>query len=329
MFAKAGLGLNRMIVDRKPHSDTYMVGLSIASHSIMYCHEKTSQTDDLWRPNTWYEVSIDSPDAADEQTVHQLEELEQLDEVHLKTILTPPPTVLPNLVSAAPQAEYKPKPIIQKSTDNTQSPIKYAVLLAEMQKKTYTIDQAELRINAIKAEVEKIKKDMNTIDDDFIEISSACVKHVQDCIRKIISEREVFYANRVDKHVFIFLVNRSLVLLEQLMRLDMHDEARKDLAQSIIEIQKMQPAAGLNTVAGNLSPFLNGGEQPLEKNKENIITWWIWPVAIFIGFVIDIRLGIGLCVAAILWGIFKVFMIFPAFFGFVIFFGFLWIVFSA
>lgn len=75
LFAKAGLGLNRMIVDRKPPNKTCMVGLSGSNLSLMFCQKKTSQTDDLWRPNAWYEVSIDSPDAADEQTIHQLEEL--------------------------------------------------------------------------------------------------------------------------------------------------------------------------------------------------------------------------------------------------------------
>ena len=75
VFAKAGLGLNRMIIDRKPPSKTCMVGLTGANLSLMYCHKKTSQTDDSWRPNSWYEVSIDHPDAADEQTIQQLEEL--------------------------------------------------------------------------------------------------------------------------------------------------------------------------------------------------------------------------------------------------------------
>lgn len=75
VFAKAGLGLNRMIIDRKPPSKTCMVGLTGASQSFMYCQKKTSQTDDLWRQNTWYEVSIDAPDAMDEQTIHQGEEL--------------------------------------------------------------------------------------------------------------------------------------------------------------------------------------------------------------------------------------------------------------
>lgn len=75
VFAKAGLGLNRMIIDRKPPNKTCMVGLRSANLSLMYCQKKTSQTDDLWRPNTWYKVTIDNPDAADEQTVHQLEEL--------------------------------------------------------------------------------------------------------------------------------------------------------------------------------------------------------------------------------------------------------------
>ena len=75
VFAKAGLGLNRMIIDRKPPSKTCMVGLTGSNQSLMYCQKKTSQTDDSWRPNTWYDVSIDAPDAMDEQTIHQLEEL--------------------------------------------------------------------------------------------------------------------------------------------------------------------------------------------------------------------------------------------------------------
>ncbi len=75
VFAKAGVGLERMIIDRKPPSSTRMVGLTSHSHSIMYCYEHTYQGDELWTPNTWYEVSIDVPDSADEQTVNQLEEL--------------------------------------------------------------------------------------------------------------------------------------------------------------------------------------------------------------------------------------------------------------
>jgi uncharacterized protein YoxC len=75
VFAKAGIGLNKMIIDRKPPNNTCMIGLSKPHHSLMFCYDKTSQTDDMWRPNTWYEVSIDAPDSADEQTVHQLEEL--------------------------------------------------------------------------------------------------------------------------------------------------------------------------------------------------------------------------------------------------------------
>lgn len=75
VFAKAGVGLERMIIDRKPPSSTRMVGLTSHSHSIMYCYEHTYQGDELWTPNTWYEVSIDAADSADEQTVHQLEEL--------------------------------------------------------------------------------------------------------------------------------------------------------------------------------------------------------------------------------------------------------------
>ena len=75
VFAKAGLGLNRMIIDRKPPNKTCMVGLTGSNQSLMYCQKKTSQTDDSWRPNTWYDVSIDAPDAMDEQTIHQLEEL--------------------------------------------------------------------------------------------------------------------------------------------------------------------------------------------------------------------------------------------------------------
>lgn len=76
VFAKAGLGLNRMIIDQKPPNHTCMIGLYSLSHSLMYCHEKTSQTDDLWRQNAWYEVSIDSPNNDGEQTVHQLKELQ-------------------------------------------------------------------------------------------------------------------------------------------------------------------------------------------------------------------------------------------------------------
>ena len=75
VFAKAGIGLNKMIIDRKPPNNTCMIGLSKPHHSLMFCYDKTSQTDDKWRPSTWYEVSIDAADSADEQTVHQLEEL--------------------------------------------------------------------------------------------------------------------------------------------------------------------------------------------------------------------------------------------------------------
>lgn len=75
VFAKAGIGLNKMIIDRKPPNNTCMIGLSKPHHSLMFCYDKTSQTDDKWRPSTWYKVSIDAADSADEQTVHQLEEL--------------------------------------------------------------------------------------------------------------------------------------------------------------------------------------------------------------------------------------------------------------
>ena len=75
VFAKAGVGLERMIIDRKPPSSTRMVGLTSHSYSIMYCYEHTYQGDELWTPNTWYEVSIDAADSADEQTVNQLKEL--------------------------------------------------------------------------------------------------------------------------------------------------------------------------------------------------------------------------------------------------------------
>lgn len=75
VFAKAGVGLERMIIDRKPPSSTRMVGLSSTAHSIMYCYNKTYEGDECWTPDTWYEVSIDSPDAANEQTVHKGKEL--------------------------------------------------------------------------------------------------------------------------------------------------------------------------------------------------------------------------------------------------------------
>lgn len=76
VFAKAGVGLERMIIDRKPPSSTRMVGLTSHSHSIMYCYEHTYQGDELWTPNTWNEVSIDDvPDSAGEQTIHKLKEL--------------------------------------------------------------------------------------------------------------------------------------------------------------------------------------------------------------------------------------------------------------
>ena len=80
VFAKAGIGLNKMIIDRKPPNNTCMIGLSKPHHSLMFCYDKTSQTDDRWRPNTWYEVSIDPPDSAYEQVVNQLEELGSNDE---------------------------------------------------------------------------------------------------------------------------------------------------------------------------------------------------------------------------------------------------------
>jgi len=78
VFAKAGVGLNLMIIDRKPPSNTRMVGLSSVAHSLMYCHDRASQGDECWTPNTWYEVTIDHPDDDDEQTVRQLEKLEEL-----------------------------------------------------------------------------------------------------------------------------------------------------------------------------------------------------------------------------------------------------------
>ena len=75
VFAKAGIGLNKMIIDRKPPNNTCMIGLSKPHHSLMFCYDKTSQTDDKWRPSTWNEVSIDVPDSAGEQTIHKLKEL--------------------------------------------------------------------------------------------------------------------------------------------------------------------------------------------------------------------------------------------------------------
>lgn len=71
VFAKAGQGLNRMIIDRKPPNKSCMVGLEGLEASLMYCFKKTSQTDDQWHPNTWYEVSIDNSNAEEEQEVHQ------------------------------------------------------------------------------------------------------------------------------------------------------------------------------------------------------------------------------------------------------------------
>jgi len=96
---------------------------------------------------------------------------------------------------------------------------------------------------------------MNTIDDDFIEVSSACVKHVQDRIKNIISERKRSYTTRADGQSFVFLIKKSIALLEQLIRLDMHDAVRKDLAQSITEIKKMQTAADLKNLEENQDIF--------------------------------------------------------------------------
>lgn len=74
-FTKAGSGFNHMIIDMEPSQNTLMVGLTKTDHSIMYCYNRTNPADTSWIQNTWYEVSIKSPNSLGEKTVDKLEVL--------------------------------------------------------------------------------------------------------------------------------------------------------------------------------------------------------------------------------------------------------------
>ena len=76
VFAKTDYGLHCMIIDDEPSEKSCMIGLAKLSQSFMYCHQKNHQTDEPWQPDSWYKVSIDSPNSLGEKTINLLELLD-------------------------------------------------------------------------------------------------------------------------------------------------------------------------------------------------------------------------------------------------------------
>ncbi len=63
VYGRAGLGLNRMVVNNKRPQEGSLFGLTDGKKTLVYAKSGTSQTDDQWRKGDWYEVDIQqSPD---------------------------------------------------------------------------------------------------------------------------------------------------------------------------------------------------------------------------------------------------------------------------